>query len=288
LTLAFLKDMALKLQRKSSTAQFYIEPLSSGALGNAGVLSLGLEMVFIPGGSFEMGSPETEERRYEDESPQHRVTVPPFCMGKYPITQAQWRFVASLPVVNQDLDVNPSSFEGDSKPVENVPWSDASEFCERLSTHTGRPYRLPSEAEWEYACRAGTTTPFHFGNTIAPDVANYNWSETYGDSKVTKEKEQGTTPVGQFGLANAFGLYDMHGNVWEWCADRWHGNYENAPVDGSAWIDGTQSENTSYVLRGGSWIYDPGNCRSASRNCYDAGFRFNILGFRVVCSAPRT
>jgi formylglycine-generating enzyme required for sulfatase activity len=279
--------MVLNLKRSRSTAQFYVEPLSSAALGNAGVLNLVLEMVFIPGGAFEMGSPETEEQRYEDESPQHSVTVPSFCMGKYPITQAQWRFVAFLPAVNQELDANPSEFVGDSRPVENVSWSDAAEFCRRLGKHTGRPYRLPSEAEWEYACRTGTTTPFHFGNTISPEVANYDWSKTYGSSKATKEKDRGTTPVGQFGLANAFGLYDMHGNIWEWCADHWHGNYKSAPDDGSAWIDGTLSERVSYVLRGGSWINIPENCRSAARFYIDAGIRYNYGGFRVVCSAPR-
>jgi formylglycine-generating enzyme required for sulfatase activity len=280
--------MALTLKRERRKAQFYAEPLSSEALGNAGTLNLVLDMVLIPGGSFEMGSPENEEQRRNSESPQHLVIVPPFCMGKYSVTQSQWRFVASLPVISQDLDPDPSEFKGDGRPVENVSWSDATEFCQRLAKHTGRPYRLPSEAEWEYACRAGTTTPFHFGNTISPEVANYRWSEPYGNSKVTKEKDFiGTTSVGQFGLANAFGLYDMHGNVWEWCADHWHSNYEGAPTDGSAWIDETLSEKASHVLRGGSWIFYPGFCRSASRDVIIAGVRDLNFGFRVACSAPR-
>jgi formylglycine-generating enzyme required for sulfatase activity len=250
---------------------------------------LNLQMVAIPGGSFQMGSPESELQRSNSESPQHLVTVAPFFMGRCPVTQAQWRVVAELPQVRQKLNPDPARFKGSDRPVENVSWRDATEFCDRLSQSTGKQYRLPSEAEWEYACRAGTTTPFYFGETLTPELANYDWNRTYGEIKVPKQKSsQGTTPVGQFGFCNAFGLYDMHGNVWEWCADRWYGNYKNAPVDGSAWIDGTPSESAFYVLRGGSWFNPPGNCRSASRGNDDAGIRFNRYGFRVVCSAPRT
>ncbi|NEO21280.1 MAG: formylglycine-generating enzyme family protein, partial [Moorea sp. SIO4A5] len=126
-------------------------------------------MVAIPEGSFIMGSPETEEGHTNDESPQHRVTVTSFFMGKYPVTQAQWQAVAALPQVNRELEPDPSHFKGKNRPVEQVSWYDAVEFCERLSQYTKRPYRLPSEAEWEYACRAGTTTPFHFGETITTD-----------------------------------------------------------------------------------------------------------------------
>lgn len=238
-----------------------------------------LEMAQVPGGSFQMGSPEEELDRYDYESPQHLVTVPSFFIGKYPITQAQWQAIATLPQVNRPLEPDPSHFKGNGCPVENVSWLDAVEFCDRLSRHTGRPYRLPNEAEWEYACRGGTTTPFHFGETITTDLANYNGNYTYGQGS--------TTEVGSF-PANSFGLYDMHGNVWEWCLDHWHRHYEGAPTDGSAWIDQNAGSNAARVLRGGSWNYPPRYCRSATRNDGDPANRFNVIGFRVVYQAPRT
>lgn len=272
--------MTLSIRREKRKARHYLEDL-----GN----NVALDMVLIPGGSFLMGSPEREPERYDDESPQHPVTVSNFFMGKYPITQAQWKIVTSLPQDKRSLDPDPSEFKGDDRPVENVSWLDAIEFCDRLSKFTKREYRLPSEAEWEYACRAGTTTPFYFGKTITPDLANYNWDKSYGETQITKQKDfRGTTPVGQFGLANNFGLYDMHGNVWEWCQDHWHGNYKDAPPDGTAWMNPDASEDASHVVRGGSWIVYPWYCRSATRYDYDAGFRGSYIGFRVVCSAPRT
>jgi formylglycine-generating enzyme required for sulfatase activity len=242
-----------------------------------------LEMVAIPGGTFLMGSPPNEKYSFDDEHPQHQVSVPPFFMGKYPITQAQWKEVASRTdlKVKQDLNLNPAYFkdrpDSDRRPVEQVNWYDAVEFCARLSILTGREYRLPSEAEWEYACRAGTTTPFYFGETITGELANYDASET--------------TPVGQF-TPNAFGLYDMHGNVWEWCADTWHDNYDGAPSDGSVWLDNNQEENidgksrfgTYSVMRGGSWGNNPNLCRSAIRyDTYRRVNRYFLNGFRVVC-----
>ncbi|WP_226586322.1 formylglycine-generating enzyme family protein, partial [Microseira wollei] len=151
--------------RERKQASYFTEDL-----GN----NISLEMVAIPGGTFLMGSPETEAERYEYEEPQHLVSVPSFFMGKYQITQAQWQAVAALPKINRDLESDPSYFKGENRPVENVSWLDAVEFCARLSQKTKREYRLPSEAEWEYACRAGTTTPFHFGETITPDLVNYN------------------------------------------------------------------------------------------------------------------
>jgi formylglycine-generating enzyme required for sulfatase activity len=171
--------------------------------------------------------------------------------------------------------------------VEQVSWYDAIEFCARLSKLsklTGREYRLPSEAEWEYACRAGTTTPFYFGETITGELANYDVSNIYADEPKGKYRKE-TTPVGQF-PSNAFGLYDMHGNVWEWCADDWHDNYEGAPRDGSAW---TKNGNDNYSpLRGGSWCNYPDICRSAYRYYSSRRADYNYDGFRVVCGAGRT
>ncbi|MFM6871579.1 MAG: formylglycine-generating enzyme family protein, partial [Dolichospermum sp.] len=217
---------------------------------------LKLEMIAIPGGTFMMGSPENEEGSINSERPQHEVTIKPFLMGKYPITQAQWRAIAKLPQVNKELEPNPSCFKSDNRPVECVSWNDAQEFCARLSNHTKKPYRLPSEAQWEYACRAGTTTPFYCGETISTDIANYDGYYAYGDG-ITGVYQGETTKVGSF-KANEFGLCDMHGNVWEWCQDDWHENYINAPDDGSAWI----SLSNRKVLRGGSWFSHADYCRS--------------------------
>jgi formylglycine-generating enzyme required for sulfatase activity len=247
-----------------------------------------LEMVRIPAGDFMMGSPQQESERYDDESPQHLVTVPEFYFGKYPVTQAQWRVVADLPLVERELKREPSNFEGDDLPVEQVSWFEAIEFCRRLSVLTGREYRLPSEAEWEYACRAGTTTPFHFGEMISTDVANYNGDYVYGigEKGIYREK---TTPVGSFNAANNFGLHDMHGNVLEWVLDHYHSDYEGVPIDGSAFIDPNAERNAYRGLRGGSWNFNPQSCRSACR-----GFNYfpddlnNVIGFRVVCEAART
>jgi formylglycine-generating enzyme required for sulfatase activity len=249
-------------------------------------------MVAIPRGKFLMGSPEDEPGRYDDESPQHEVTVQPFFMGKYPVTQAQWKAVATkCPQVNRELEPNPSKFKENKQennlPVERITWYDAVEFCKRLSQLTGRKYRLPSEAEWEYACRAGTTTPFHFGETITGKLANYRATTTYGEEPKGECRER-TTPVGSF-TANAFGLYDMHGNVWEWCDDHWHGDYNDAPTDGSAWIESNSvEEGARRLLRGGSWYSDPRNCRSAYRHNYYPDYRSFHYGFRLVVSGART
>jgi formylglycine-generating enzyme required for sulfatase activity len=271
------------INRSRQQAQYFIEDLRNGVQ---------LEMVQIPGGSFIMGSPEDEPERLSRESPQHQVTVPAFFISKFPVTQAQWQAVAALPQVNRELNPHPSGFEGANRPVERVSWYDAVEFCDRLAAQTKRPYSLPSESEWEYACRAGTTTPFHFGETITSELANYNADYTYGAGvKGTYRKE--TTVVGSFGVANAFGLYDMHGNVWEWCLDDWHDNYEGAPTDGSAWFynnDNLSQRQGHAVLRGSSWLDYPKNCRSASRNDVGRAERDSItydIGFRVVCAVGR-
>ena len=248
---------------------------------------LGIEMVAIPGGTFEMGSPENEPKRHKNESPQHTVTVQPFFMGKYPITQAQWRFVAKLSQINRKLKAEPSRFKGDNRPVEYVSWYDAVEFCDRLSKYTGRTYTLPTEAEWEYACRAGTTTPFYFGKTISSQLANYRASITYANEPKGEYRKQ-ITSVGQF-PPNAFGLYDMHGNLWEWCLDDWHSNYKGAPKNDSAWISSNNNRSRK-VLRGGSWLSYPEYCRSASRsNLYGSShlLKNDDVGFRIVCGVGR-
>ncbi|NEP18259.1 MAG: formylglycine-generating enzyme family protein [Leptolyngbya sp. SIO4C1] len=364
------------IRRRQTKAWGYVEPFG----GDTDIDDdLSLEMVAIPGGTFMMGAPKEESGSSDDERPQHEVTLQPFYMSRYPITQAQWRVIATTasrkPIqtfeeaveavdlavrsirpeglreverivlegawnqqsyrsmaleahravgsvraagadlfsllskvlgvritksgfrtaieqwANQsdsgskrNLEPAPSFFEGDHLPVENVSWDDAQEFCRRLSAKTGKNYRLPTEAEWEYACRADTTTPFNFGETIAPDLANYD-AETAFEDGPTGEHRGKTTLVGSFS-ANAFGLYDMHGNVWEWCEDYWHGSYEGAPDNGSARISSDESENDR-VLRGGSWGNDPENCRSADRGRDAPDDRDDLTGFRVVCGLAR-
>ncbi|MFM7325435.1 MAG: formylglycine-generating enzyme family protein, partial [Nodosilinea sp.] len=183
---------------------------------------------------------------------------------------------------NYELNPDPAHFKGDHRPVEMVTWYEAVEFCHRLSQHTDKLYRLPSEAEWEYACRAGSTTPFYFGETITPELANYNGSYRYGSGPKGTYRAQ-TTPVGSFGV-NPWGLADMHGNVYEWCEDHWHPNYDGAPRDGSAWVTG--GDDRYRLVRGGSWYGDPVGCRSASRNRNGPNDRYNLIGFRVVCAPP--
>ncbi|WP_222620635.1 formylglycine-generating enzyme family protein [Sphaerospermopsis sp. LEGE 00249] len=239
-------------------------------------------MIAIPGGSFLMGSPKNEPERRDSESPQHRVNIQPFYMGKFTVTQAQWERVAALPKIKQDLNPQPSRFQGKNKPVERVSWLDAQEFCARISKATGKKYSLPSEAQWEYACRAGTTTPFYFGNTITTDLVNYDGNYSYGAAPKGKYRQQ-TTDVGSF-PPNAFGLYDMHGNVWEWCEDDWVDNYNNAPKYGNA----VTSQSRYNVLRGGSWYDYPSNCRSASRSNLSPDLSYNHYGFRLVVSGART
>ena len=262
------------LNRSRSQAKYFIENLGNDLI---------LKMVSIPGGSFMMGAPSGEQGSTDQERTQHRVKIKPFFMGKFQVTQAQWRAVTSLPKVKHDLIPDPSNFKGDLLPVERVTWEDAVEFCARLSKCTGREYRLPSEAEWEYACRAGTTTPFHFGETITTNLANYNGNDTYANEPKGKYRKT-TTPVGQF-PPNAYGLYDMHCNVWEWCQDDWHGNYKDSPTDGNVCFSECSNKK---VIRGGSWFNDPFVCRSAYRLGSSRDHRNGLVGFRVVCIASRT
>lgn len=290
-------ERRLVLSRQTHRGQYFTEQLNE---------TTHLEMMLIPGGSFMMGQTEAEkaelirlvgeencQKWYARELPRHPVTVPPFFMGKYPITQAQWRAVSAYPSVEQELNPDPSQFKGDNRPVENVSWDNAVEFCRRLTQSTGRTYHLPSEAQWEYACRAGTTTPFHFGETLSDELANYCaqdeeidgtlYKGTYGRGIQGQYRKQ-TTEVEQF-PANPFGLYDMHGNVLEWCEDDFHSNYNDAPSDGSAWVENDRSE-TYRLLRGGSWLGNPRYCRSAARNYGSRVSRQDNIGFRVCCVPP--
>jgi formylglycine-generating enzyme required for sulfatase activity len=222
-------------------------------LGNG----VALNLVDIPAGSFMMGSND-----YANEKKPHQVTLKAFQMSKYPITQKQYRLV---------MGTNPSSFQGDENcPVENLSWHDAVKFCEELSKRIGQKVKLPTEAQWEYACRAGSTGKYCFGDDDSK-LGNYAWYDKNSGSR--------THPVGEK-LANSWGLHDMHGNVWEWCEDVWHENYNGAPTDGSAWLTG--GEQNRRALRGGSWFDNVINCRSANRDWNVADDRDNDVGFRVV------
>ena len=317
---------AARASLPTATAWAFHEPLQRDALLGATAEAadqLSLTFVEIPAGIFLMGSPPEEPERLDDEGPQHEVKLASFFMSQTPITQAQWREVAQWQERpgerwERELDPEPSFFQprrnpkarsfddarfsllkgetdSEQRPVENVSWLDAIEFCSRLSQRTGRTYTLPSEAQWEYACRAGTTTAFHFGATIMPELANYNGNYVYAEGSKGEYRKQ-TTPVGIF-PANAWGLHEMHGNVLEWCLDPWHDSYKGAPADGTAWLNTAESNNKQTIekgnksdseqqqklLRGGSWLVIPGGCRSAFRLHSlpdDAG---SSVGFRVVC-----
>jgi formylglycine-generating enzyme required for sulfatase activity len=245
---------------RQARAQQFIERLAHG---------VDLEMVRIPGGVFTMGAPETEAGSNGGERPQHQVTVRLFYLGKYTVTIEQWRAVMGTPP--QRMEAIAASFGASPKqPAVRVSYNEVEAFCARLSEMTGRSYRLPSEAEWEYACRAGTMTPFAFGETITPTIANYSAS-----GRAT------TVAAASLRVANDFGLFDMHGNVWEWCRDLWHGDYRGAPADGSAWL--SDSDIRTRVLRGGAWSHPAKNCRSAVRSLTgDVTARSSKIGFRVA------
>lgn len=271
-TMVTINEQGKEIDYHQEQAYYLTEELGNGVI---------LDMVYIPGGEFWMGSPESEGKRCHKERPQHLVTVQPFFISKYPITQTQWKQIASLPEVCQKLKLRPSRQGGNTHPVTQVSWFDALEFCDRLSQKTGYKYRLPSEAEWEYACRATTTTPFHFGETISFNLANYDSRYPYRSEPQGIYREK-TTEVGIFQMANSFGLFDMHGLVWEWCLDNWHQNYDKAPTNGDAWLD--SDGNNTRVMRGGSWRNEAFLCRSSSRQFHYANEKSNNIGFRIIRS----
>jgi formylglycine-generating enzyme required for sulfatase activity len=227
------------------------------------VNSVGMRFVLIPAGTFRMGSPSSESMRGTDEAPALLTTVDrPFYLGVFPVTQKQYETV---------MRTNPSHFHrknggGDDHPVEQVSWEDATSFCRKLASlaeekKARRTYRLPGEKEWEYACRAGSLTPFNFGESLSSEQANFDGNRPYGDAEVGPFLQQ-TTKVGTF-ASNAWGLYDMHGNVWEWCQD-WY------------------TPNTHRAVRGGSWNNSGHLCRSARRQKYAPDYTGDNVGFRVV------
>jgi formylglycine-generating enzyme required for sulfatase activity len=253
-------------ERRRGRARQFSESLGKRAI---------LHMVQIPGATFTMGTPATDAGGSQFERPQRQVNVAPFYLGKYPVTIDQWRAVmGAAPPGMKGLN-NKFRVSG-RQPVVRVSCLEAEAFCARLSRTTRRAYRLPTEAEWEYACRAGTTSPFAFGESITQEVVNHD-----GDLLRLWGKDCATTPVGSLRVANAFGLFDMHGNVWEWCRDHWHPSYQGAPIDGSAWQ--RDADQGTRVLRGGSWSAQPIYCRAASRRFGGhPGVRSREIGFRVV------
>jgi formylglycine-generating enzyme required for sulfatase activity len=226
------------------------------------------EMVALPAGAFLMGSPEDEEGRFRGEGPQHPVTIGyRFAMGRYPVTFAEYDHFCGATKREKPGD---SGWGRGRRPVINVTWQDATAYCDWLVRETRKPYRLPSEAEWEYACRAGTATRYWCGDMITRKDAKYGG--LFGN----------TTEVGSYAL-NPWGLYDTHGDVWEWVEDVWHKSYEGAPADGAAWTDGEGKQSSrDRVLRGGSWLIGSKNCRSANRGRIRPGSRGHDIGFRVA------
>jgi len=251
----------VKRQSKNENPKSFVEDLGNGVK---------LEMLLIPKGSFMMGSPDSDTDAFSAGKPQHRVEITQeFYMGKFAVTQAQYEAV---------MGSNPSHFkQGGRFPVEKVSWYDAQAFCQKLSEKSGKKYRLPSEAEWEYSCRAGTETKFHFGNALTKNEANISVNIGTGLLKTFTPGFTRTVEVGNY-VANDFGLYDMHGNVWEWCEDSWEDNY-GTPRTQKPFVNSSGKK----VLRGGSWYDFPRDCRSASRFISAPDNRRTDIGFRVVC-----
>jgi eukaryotic-like serine/threonine-protein kinase len=265
---AVISDHTGEMKRYKGRARYFSEELD---------LDVNLDLVYVPGGTFSIGSPCEEVGRNCYEEPQVEVTLSNFFMSKYQITQSQWRAVAAMSKVRRNLNSDPSFFKGDALPVECVSWKDAVEFCARLNKYTGRLYRLPSEAEWEYACRAGTRTPYAFGPKITKELVNFGRTLS---PKSDTQFHNCTVEVGSLGVANKFGLYDMHGNVCEWCLNVWRENYREAPGDTQGWA--VVEVGGFRVRRGGSWQSSEYACRSAHRRVARSNLRHSTLGFRVV------
>lgn len=263
-----IEDVRKDPVRDKGQVRYFVEELYGGVT---------LEMVEVPKNSFLIGSPVSEAHRSSYEGPQRRLGIGSFFIGKYAVTQAQWRAVSMLPKKRRYLDPDPSKLvEGDNLPVIRVSWDDAIEFCSRLSEHTGRTYSLPTEAQWEYACRAGTQTAFAFGNAVPFAITNYGGYYLGSDGKYRVRLVE----VGVMGVANKFGLYDMHGNVYEWCMNAWNQDYEELFTDGSP---RENTGNAKYrARRGGSWQSKESACRSAHRSAAKRWLRNDITGFRVV------
>lgn len=297
---ATVDEIGARMPLERASASTFTETLGA---------SVGLDMTSISAGVFTMGSPKYEPERRANEGPQHSVSLGQFFIGVFPVTQAQWAaVVAAHPAeLAYGLDPYPSFFKGDDLPVESIAWNQANEFCRRLAEITRRDYRLPSEAEWEYSCRAGSTGPFNVGPTITTDLANYCGKGgavcgesdgksvasdvyddvTYGSGAYDRGPagifRATTTPKGTF-PPNRFGLHDMHGNVWEYCLDAANPTYADAPADGGAYLSGPPGSNR--ILRGGSWSHNPAICRSAYRDVIapdNPGWPGRI-GLRVACT----
>ncbi len=278
--------------RWQSTTQAFLEPLGEGQA---------LTMLRIPAGRFVMGSPYHERGRNDHESPLHEVELQEFLMASTPITEAQWLAVMSwqpgpgetwqLPLFEK-VDIlksereKLSDYEIDTSqhPMVDISWDEAMEFCLRLTQHTRRNYTLPSESQWEYACRAGSATPYAFGSELTADLASL--IQLMPSTIAAEQREEGyihLTPVQRY-PANAWGLHDMHGSVWELCLDHWHQSYSGAPSDGTAWIDADAPLTSDRVIRGGSWDDSPADSRSACRRPLTPKTRdLGIVGLRVVC-----
>ena len=272
-----------EINRRTVQVQYFVEDkisLPSGAVP--------LEMALIPKGKFTMGSPSSEKDRSSDESPQHEVNFPQdFYMGRYAVTQAQWKTVMGN--FTDAFNKAEAKFKGDNRPMIYVSWHEAREFCKRISSNRGT-YRLPTEAEWEYACRAGTTTPFHFGETITPKLANYDWTNPYANAPKEKEYPQKTVDVNNFD-PNAWGLYQMHGNVSEWCLDEYveynkkSSNLRNNGSEPYGDMNVNNNDNRSRVVRSGSWFYNAFLSRSALRIGDFARGQSFYVGFRVILAS---
>jgi formylglycine-generating enzyme required for sulfatase activity len=281
------------------------KPSTTPQAGHTRELDLGkgvtLTFVYIPAGEFWMGSKDDDPTAYDYEKPRHRVRISGFWMGQTPVTQAQYlavmeSFPKKMKTVTETVveregilglgrserqvekyveTVVEPSFRGDDRPIEQVSWHDAKQFCQRLSHTSNQTLDLPTESQWEYACRAGSETVYYFGDD-PKQLGKYAWYGGNSDSQ--------TYPVKQK-QPNGWGLYDMHGNVWEWCLEHWHRNYEGAPTDGVAWL--TKNEHTGRVVRGGSGFDSPRSCRSAFRYYDIHGNRNAYIGFRIVCDLRR-